>query len=134
MASRVDETCVFCAGKRVSRCEYSGFIWRKLLGMVNVYRDSQCWDQELQWLMGWHGKGQFQTLLMKLGLCATVYYVWQARNNQMHGKESRESLVVLRHIVGMVADRVRGCKRLKKTKLDWEIFLMWNISLNVFCN
>ncbi|GAA0172354.1 intercellular signal molecule [Lithospermum erythrorhizon] len=90
---RVDEKCVFFPEKENMQhlffhCEYSGVIWRKLLGMLNVYGDSQCWDQEIQWLMEWHGKGQLQTLLMKLGLCATVYCISQERNNRMHGMQS----------------------------------------------
>ncbi|GAV59049.1 zf-RVT domain-containing protein, partial [Cephalotus follicularis] len=63
-------------------CSYTHSIWKKVLGMCNINRQSLPWPEEIQW-MEEHARGKkFPQILRKLAFGATVYHVWMEQNRR----------------------------------------------------
>ncbi|GAA0184088.1 hypothetical protein LIER_42513 [Lithospermum erythrorhizon] len=97
--------------------------------MLDLYRDNREWKWELGWLMNVRTSCKLQRMLLKISTAATIYCIWKERNSILHGESGRNEAVIIQAVV---SDRMRGVKKLKHTRKDWELAVMWGLSCVMF--
>ncbi|GAA0141714.1 hypothetical protein LIER_35443 [Lithospermum erythrorhizon] len=120
-----ERSCLFCEKEETQEhlffdCVYSGKVWRKVLGMLGLYRGNGGWRMEFGFMINVKKGSKMQRLMLKVASAGTVYFVWRERNRRMHGKRMRSEGVIIQEIVMVVADRLSSLRGIKCEKKDWE--------------
>lgn len=95
------------------RCSFSTHIWQKILTWLNIYRKPAEWDEETNSAVtNCRGK-QPKVVVYRVALAATVYLIWQERNQRIFQAKAREAKVIVRQIVQDAHTRGRIHPRMK---------------------
>lgn len=76
-------------------CMYSATLWEKILHWMHIDREDLGWNEEIRWaLLHYKGK-QIVAEIFRMALAASVYTVWQERNNRIFQKTSTPVSVLI---------------------------------------
>ncbi|XP_060180113.1 uncharacterized protein LOC132609918 [Lycium barbarum] len=93
------------------KCNYSTSVWKKLLGWLGYNRDAMEWTNEMTWLTAQVNGRAAQSHMVRMVVAASVYYVWQERNNRVFTSKQRTPEVLIKRIVQEVM--IRGSMQSK---------------------
>ncbi|GAA0165089.1 hypothetical protein LIER_44151 [Lithospermum erythrorhizon] len=162
-----DLKCMFCNANETQNhlffeCEFSGKIWRRLLCMLNMYRQHKPWDWQKNWLLEVRTCCRVQKLL-KLRGCVVVYWIWRernerhtthsmkiyrlmttptsraydsrrvvTRNERVFGSKRRDEECIIQLVVSQVCDKMNSLRGIKRSCKDWEMAVIWGLSSKIF--
>ncbi|GJV50687.1 hypothetical protein Tco_1446428 [Tanacetum coccineum] len=87
-------------------------IWSIVGKAVEMPSISPIWNDIISWLLPLSLKDNVSSIVRRLILASSVYFIWQERNNRIHSKPSRNEDQVAKIIVEMV--------RLKLTSINFK--------------
>ncbi|XP_049414575.1 uncharacterized protein LOC125877274 [Solanum stenotomum] len=100
-----DLRCVLCSSGMDSSehlffvCKYSATLWRKILQWMHIDRQVLGWKEKITWALR-HFKGKHALVeIFRMALAASIYAVWQERNNRIIQNKLRPVGVLIRKIV-----------------------------------
>ncbi|GKE28810.1 RNA-directed DNA polymerase, eukaryota, reverse transcriptase zinc-binding domain protein [Tanacetum coccineum] len=108
-------------------CEFSNEIWNELLRMLNV-RLSRCWDKIINEVKALELNKNIWSIMRRLVCGATVYYIWQKRNNRLFKNEKRDSNTILNIVKEIVKMKLIGIK-VKESRTVKEVEERWNAKM-----
>lgn len=120
-----DGGCVLCNGDLECHshlffaCQFTTWIWLRIQGRCIQGRcgvSPYAWDlnSEVQWGISNSRKGSVLSLLFKLSLSASIYYIWKERNSRTFQEVGHDLATVEKLIV----DEVRSCAVSWRTEED----------------
>ena len=83
-------------------------------------------------MMGLCRGKSFQTIMRKLCLAATIYFIWQERNNRYHEGNFRDANFVSRTIVDLIRCRLVSAKGIQDSEENRNIQLKWSLPDSIF--
>lgn len=115
-----DGGCVSCNGDLECHshlffaCQFTTWILLRIRGRCGV--SPHAWDlnSEVQWGISNCRKGSVQSLLLKLSLSASIYYIWKERNSRIFQEVGHDLATVEKLIV----DEVMSCAVSWRTEED----------------
>ncbi|XP_009790774.2 uncharacterized protein [Nicotiana sylvestris] len=121
----VDQDCIMCNNEKETiqhlffKCSYAQALWSKLLEWQGIDRPVQGWEEELKWAEKLAKRRNATTELYKMVLEATIYYVWQERNDRIFQTKTRRWETVCKMIVQEI--HCRSNRKIEKIlhSLNW---------------
>ncbi|WMV36736.1 hypothetical protein MTR67_030121, partial [Solanum verrucosum] len=92
-------------------CSYSGQVWQNVLRWQAIQRQALGWHEEQRWAQEQYKGKMPEAEIFRISLTASVYYIWQERNQIIFQKVIRSCDVLVRTIIQEV--HVRGGMKLK---------------------
>nr|XP_043619801.1 uncharacterized protein LOC122591606 [Erigeron canadensis] len=107
-------------------CSYSAQVWIGIKHLTSLANSSQRWEDILAILLPLSKSNSATSVIARLALAATVYFVWQERNNHMFTNNQRPPEQLIKAIVDTVRLRLvtikfKGREKLKKLLEDWKV-------------
>uniref|UniRef100_M1DU54 Orf147a protein n=1 Tax=Solanum tuberosum TaxID=4113 RepID=M1DU54_SOLTU len=94
------------------QCMFTAQVWQKILHWLNIQREARRWDEEVLWA-NTHYKGkQARAKVYRMAVAASVYVVWQERNQRIFKQIIKTPGMLVRKIVQEVHLRGRKWARL----------------------
>ncbi|GJZ35099.1 hypothetical protein Tco_0580916 [Tanacetum coccineum] len=98
----------------------------KTLPLTSFYRDegenksfaSSKWSDIVNWLIPIASKNNVDSIVGRLIVATSSYFVWQERNNRIHEKGDRRPEQVTRIVVDIVRLRLASIRFKKKARVD----------------
>ena len=114
-------------------CPFSLQVWNLVMGEARMTGISPKWSDIVAWLLPISKQNKVATIVGRLILAASSYFVWQERNNRIHGNGTRNPDVVARVILDMVRLKLASIHFKKKVcvekmKRTWKIA---NVQLDI---
>ncbi|GJW22907.1 RNA-directed DNA polymerase, eukaryota, reverse transcriptase zinc-binding domain protein [Tanacetum coccineum] len=105
-------------------CELSNEVWKDLLSLLNV-RLSSSWDQIISEMKAIPLNKNIWSIVRRLVCSATVYYIWQERNNIIFKNKKRDKSAIfniVKETVGMklIGTKVKESKNCQRGGGDME--------------
>ncbi|PWA74489.1 reverse transcriptase domain, Reverse transcriptase zinc-binding domain protein [Artemisia annua] len=123
--------CVFCKSEKDSHSHlffsspFSRRLWERLKGMAMLNNISNTWDEIISSISNRPARNSIRSVIQRLVLGASVYFVWQERNLRSFGDSSRSEDELFRTIVDTVRLRIMGLK-IKVSKDVLHAAEVWN--------
>ncbi|XP_060178348.1 uncharacterized protein LOC132608330 [Lycium barbarum] len=123
-----DQTCPICEATEESiqhlffECPTSSYIWCKILKWQGYTRQAMSWHNELQWAVNFAANKGSKAEVYRMALAATVYYIWQLRNNKVFQNPSRTGDQVVRLIIQDVLCRANTFHRLARMMVTLNFY------------
>ncbi|GJS41728.1 RNA-directed DNA polymerase, eukaryota, reverse transcriptase zinc-binding domain protein [Tanacetum coccineum] len=108
-------------------CDFSKRIWNELLKMLNV-RLCGCWDQIIDEMKALPANRNIWSIVRRLVCCASVYYIWQERNNRLFKNEKRDNNTILNTAKETLGMKLIGIK-VKESRTVKEVEERWNVKM-----
>ena len=111
-----DMSCPFCKLCKDSHshlffsCVFSKRLWERLKGMAKLSHVSNSWAQVISSVVNIQAKNTIWSVIQRLMLGATVYFIWQERNMRLFGSYGRTENELFKIIVDAVRFRIMGLK------------------------
>ncbi|KAH0724767.1 hypothetical protein KY284_000632 [Solanum tuberosum] len=81
------------------QCMFTAQVWQKILHWLNIQREARRWDEEVLWT-NTHCKGkQARAKVYRMAVAASVYVVWQEKNQRIFKQIIRTPGMLVRKIV-----------------------------------
>ena len=124
--------CPLCKGQQDSHehlffeCLFSVQVWNLVMDMAGMRGISSKWSDIVAWLLPISRQNKVTTIVGRLLVAASSYFVWQERNNRIHGKCGRQPDEVAKSIVDTVrlklaTIRFKKNARVEQMKRTWKI-------------
>jgi hypothetical protein len=84
------------------------------------------WDNIVEWMCKLRGKS-LHVILCKLCLAATVYHIWQLRNDLCHSNTPRTEKALVAQIKWEVRARVMYRKKFKCSPISVKLSKLWRM-------
>ncbi|GAA0170465.1 hypothetical protein LIER_40967 [Lithospermum erythrorhizon] len=91
--------------------------------MVCVYIRNSGGQEELSWWMAKIKGKSLWSVIFRIALCSTVYWIWRERNGRLHGRQGMSEQVIFEKVVYDVSNRFQDCMSFEKNRRDWECSL-----------
>ncbi|PWA56921.1 reverse transcriptase zinc-binding domain-containing protein [Artemisia annua] len=85
-------------------------MWERLKGMANLGNISNLWAQVVSGIVNLPAKNTIWSVIQRLVLGASVYFIWQERNVRLFSNFGRSEDELLKIIVDSVRSRIMGLK------------------------
>ncbi|GJR49738.1 sodium/hydrogen exchanger 6 [Tanacetum coccineum] len=108
-------------------CAYSSQVWAQVLSTADVRFSSSRWSDIMNWLIPIASKNNVDSIVGRLIVAASSYFVWQERNNRIHGKGDRRPEQVTKIVVDIVRLKLASIRFKKKARVD-RMHSTWKIS------
>ena len=108
-------------------CSYSSQVWFRVLQVAEIQFASEKWSDIMAWLLPISNQNNVDTIVARLILAVTSYFVWQERNYRVHGKGERNPELLSKVIVDMVRLKLASIQFKKKARVD-KMRKTWRIS------
>ena len=107
-------------------CPFSTKVWSIVLNIAEIQSISPIWNDIIQWILPLALKDNVDSIVGRLILASSAYFIWQERNNRIHAKPSRDEDQVAKVIAEMVWSKLASIKFKKKARVDrmkniWKI-------------
>nr|GEZ45879.1 RNA-directed DNA polymerase, eukaryota, reverse transcriptase zinc-binding domain protein [Tanacetum cinerariifolium] len=109
-------------------CDYSNKIWKGLKG--NMYADklSDDWIGVINDLVQMNNNNAIRSILRRIVVALTVYYVWQERNKRIMANEFRSADVLFKNILEYVKLKIMSLKvklsvQVRKVAKEWDVMV-----------
>ncbi|XP_060194999.1 uncharacterized protein LOC132624199 [Lycium barbarum] len=101
----VNKDCVLCGSRKLEtmehlwfECSYAKHMWSVLLNWLEAAHPIKAWDTKVQWLEKQVNHNRAIADILKFLFSATVYHVWNERNNRRFKVFNKESTRRLKEI------------------------------------
>lgn len=108
-------------------CSYASQVWFRVLQVAEIQFVSSKWDDIMAWLLPISDQDNVLIIVAHLVLAAVSYFVWQERNNRVHGKSERNPEQLSKVIVEMVRLKLASIQ-FKKNALVENMRKTWRIA------
>nr|XP_043613082.1 uncharacterized protein LOC122585046 [Erigeron canadensis] len=107
-------------------CSYSAQVWIGIKHLASLANSSQRWEDILAILLPLSKSNSATSVIARLALAATVYFVWQETNNRMFTNNQRPPEQLIKAIIDTVRLRLvtikfKAGEKLKKLLEDWKV-------------
>ncbi|GJV39999.1 hypothetical protein Tco_1418439 [Tanacetum coccineum] len=93
-------------------CPYSSQVWLRITNLADMPSTLPMWDDIVDWLLPISKGNSVNSIVGRLILAASTYFVWQERNNRLFAKGERR--------VNELCEVIAGVVRLKLTTLHFK--------------
>ena len=130
-----DMSCPFCNRCKDSHshlffsCNFARRLWERLKVMANLENASNTWAQIISSVVNRPANNSIWSVIQRLVLGASVYYVWQERNLRLFGGHSRSVEELLKIVIENIRFRLMGLK-LKITPDVIKAAEVWNFPID----
>nr|GEV72418.1 reverse transcriptase zinc-binding domain-containing protein [Tanacetum cinerariifolium] len=100
---------------------------RDVLNMDNINFASSKWSDVVDWLLPIAKRNNAISIFGRLIVAATSYFVWQERNNRVHGNGERQPEQLSKIVVDMVPFKLASIRFKKKVRVE-QMRRTWKIS------
>ncbi|GJZ32205.1 DUF4219 domain-containing protein [Tanacetum coccineum] len=101
-------------------CPYSSQVWFDVLNRAEIQFASDKWSDIMAWLLPISKRNYVEIIVVRLILVAVSYFIWQERNNRVHGKDERNPDQLSKITADTIRLKLVGIRRQVKTKLKLE--------------
>ncbi|GJR77093.1 putative reverse transcriptase zinc-binding domain-containing protein [Tanacetum coccineum] len=108
-------------------CAYSSQVWAQVLSTTDVRFSSSRWSDIMNWLIPIASKNNVDSIVGRLIVAASSYFIWQERNNIIHGKGDRRLEQVTQIVVDIMRLKLASIRFKKKARVD-RMHSTWKIS------
>ncbi|GKE33425.1 hypothetical protein Tco_1452747, partial [Tanacetum coccineum] len=109
------------------RCDKVWFKVKRLAGLSNSMPSI---DSIIHDIIPFAKRKSSRSIIAKLVVAATTYFIWQERNNRMFKKSKRSVEQVADCIINVVRFKLLSCKW-KKSKAVCDIIGLWNLAFHM---
>ncbi|GJY88214.1 hypothetical protein Tco_0502842 [Tanacetum coccineum] len=107
-------------------CSYSAKVWVKVLQVADIQFNSSRLSDILAWLLPISKQNNVLSIMSRMVLAAVSYFIWQERNNRIHGKGERNHELLVNNIVDVIRLKLASLRFKKKASVDkmrstWKI-------------
>lgn len=130
-----DMSCPFCNGCKDSHshlffsCNFARRLWERLKIMAKLDNVSNSWAQIISCIVNRPAKNTIWSVIQRLVLGASVYFIWQERNMRLFDGHSRTMDELFKIVVENVRFRIMGLK-LKVTPDVITAANIWNFPID----
>lgn len=99
-----DDTCPFCQRVPETRqhlfyaCPTTRAVWDGVRSWLGVSRQMSTIDSAIKWIKKDYGGGRPVSKMLRLSFCATIYYIWQARNAAVFERNQANPQAILARV------------------------------------
>nr|GEU92274.1 reverse transcriptase domain, reverse transcriptase zinc-binding domain protein [Tanacetum cinerariifolium] len=111
-------------------CNFSKQVWQKVKGYVVIPNSSYSIDSIMNDIIPFAKRKTTKSIIAKLVVAATSYFIWQERNNRMFKKSKRSLNKVADCIINSVRLKLKLC-RWKKSKDALDVAKLWNLGSEI---
>lgn len=108
-------------------CLFSIKVWKFVVEAAGMRGVSSKWSDIVAWFLPISKENKVTTIVGRLLLAASTYFVWQERNNRIHGKGERQPDRVAQVILDMVRLKLASIRFKKSIRVD-QIKRTWKIA------
>ncbi|GJX41891.1 reverse transcriptase domain, reverse transcriptase zinc-binding domain protein [Tanacetum coccineum] len=112
-------------------CSYSSNVWQMVLKMADIVGISSMWDDILAWLLPRSKSKSVTSIVGRLILAASSYFIWRERNSRIHGKGDQQAEQVSKYIIDAVRLKLASIK-FKKNLVGWKGMMRMGKRINSF--
>ena len=113
-------------------CSFSRQIWEAVKQKCSLSFGDLTWKDCISQMVT-HCKGKsFLSLVRKLALAASVYFIWAERNSRFHDHSLREAKVTLWAISDIIRYRLSSAKGISDTAENRSIQTVWSLPDCIF--
>ncbi|KAK1440857.1 hypothetical protein QVD17_06689 [Tagetes erecta] len=102
-------------------------VWNRVKGKAGMHNVSARWNEVTSWLCDRAKSSTLLSIVSKLLVAGSVYYIWQERCNRLFMNHARPPDILAKTIMDTVRYRLMGLK-IKQTERSRQILQDWNIS------
>ena len=107
-------------------CNYSSQVWSRVVQKADVPCFSPMWSDIMDWILPIASKNNVTSIVGRLVVAASSYYIWQERNNRLHSSGARNMEQLVNVILNIVRLKLASIKfkrnaRVAKLKSTWNI-------------
>ena len=107
-------------------CTYSLQVWFRVLHRAEIQFASAKWSDIMAWLIPISKRNNVEIIVARLILAAVSYFVWQERNNRVHGKDERNVDQLSKIITDTVRLKLASIRFKKKDRVE-KMCKTWRI-------
>ena len=129
--------CLFC-GACLETHEHLFFectvikqIWTRILHKGNFSTPDLPWKERVSW-MATHWHGDFCSVIKKLCLAISVYYIWKERNTRFHTNSTSSIEEVFCSIVEQVRMKLSTLRKVEDNPTNHYYQFLWNLPDGIF--
>ncbi|GJY36464.1 reverse transcriptase zinc-binding domain-containing protein [Tanacetum coccineum] len=108
-------------------CNFSKQVWFKVKRFAGLSNSMPSIDSIIHDIIPFAKRKSSRSIIAKLVVAATTYFIWQERNNRMFKKSKRSVEQVADCIINVVRLKLLSCKW-KKSKAVCDIIGLWNLA------
>ncbi|GJY98067.1 reverse transcriptase domain, reverse transcriptase zinc-binding domain protein [Tanacetum coccineum] len=112
-------------------CKFPSQVWSLMRSMTSMDEVGPCWNDIVNWIKPLANKNLIISVVARLVLAATAYFIWQERNFRLFKNQSRTISQVKDIIVHNVRLKLLAF-RFKKTHNVVQALAKWNISRELY--
>ncbi|GJS40164.1 hypothetical protein Tco_0565207 [Tanacetum coccineum] len=124
--------CLLCKSQQDSHehlffeCAYSSSVWQNVLNVAGISGVSSQWDDIMLWLLPISKSNTVISIVGRLIVAATSYFLWRERNDRIHGKGDKKVEQVSKYVESSVRLKLASIKfkknaRVRKLMETWKL-------------
>ena len=127
-----DDICVLCGASTESlnllffQCVYSKNVWKIVQYRNGTRGAGSTWEEEVQNAIKENSGSSFEARIKNLSLVASVYYIWQERNNRIFKNAAHNWEFVMARISDCVKE-VSWNWRASRNYKNWAMYKLWGL-------
>lgn len=111
------------------QCDYSKKVWTEIKVKARIVSIDDTWMNIVSSLSSHKNHLNIWSIIMKISFAATVYFLWQERNNRLFRNEEREVQGLVKVMLEEIRAKLMTLKTKKTTRVQ-EAAKIWDIK---FC-
>ncbi|GJY12395.1 hypothetical protein Tco_0381704 [Tanacetum coccineum] len=112
---------------------FSTQVWNQMKGLANLSSVMGGYKEVVDYLIPHAKSRSYKSVVAKLVLSASVYYIWQERNNRLFSNQKRTIAQLYEVIKSVVHLKILSCS-FKKTRAGLEYVRLWGLLDSSFIN
>ncbi|GJY45563.1 reverse transcriptase domain, reverse transcriptase zinc-binding domain protein [Tanacetum coccineum] len=124
--------CPLCKSQQDSHehlffeCAYSSSVWQNVLNVAGISGVSSQWEDIMLWLLPLSKSKTVTSIVGRLIVVATSYFLWHERNDRIHGKGDKKVEQVSKYVADLVRLKLASIKfkknaRVRKLMETWKL-------------
>ncbi|XP_021986327.1 uncharacterized protein LOC110882671 [Helianthus annuus] len=107
-------------------CSFSMQVWSSIKSFAGIQLMSSKWEDIVEWLIHVPSKKSMRSVIGRLLLSATAYFIWQERNQRLFKSKKRTVHVITEAIVSTVRLKLASVK-IKSSMTGKSLLEKWNV-------
>ena len=104
----------------------------KIQHICGIQTPSHSWTNLIKWAAQKWQDSSFPTMIQKLSLVATVYYIWYERNERYHHNNNNSVITIVERIVELVKLKLSTIRRVLDYTGNRNNQVRWNLPDTIF--
>ncbi|GKA39579.1 hypothetical protein Tco_0732130 [Tanacetum coccineum] len=115
--------CLLCKSQQDSHehlffeCAYSSSVWQNVLNVAGISGVSSQWDDIMLWLLPISKSKTVISIVGRLIVAATSYFLWREQNDRIHGKGDKKVEQVSKYVADSVRLKLASIKFKKNARV-----------------